>query len=85
MARDLILPKEQLIKTIGEFQINKYSDKIIIICVIDTGVDVDATLSLQEGPGDNWTLKLWNEEEYLKIGQWSDEDVNNRIKQLLNL
>jgi hypothetical protein len=29
-------------------------------------------------------IVLWQDEEYDKIGQWTDSDVNNRILEILN-
>jgi len=85
MAPILELSTPQYIKNIGDFTVNKTIKELFIINVIDTGEDVDVTLGLQAGPGDSYTIRLWNNDEYQKIGQWTDKNVDAKILELLKI
>jgi len=93
MARELSLKKETKIIIIPKEEVVLKTDKISVDLVTDDGKAVIAHISFFSGTGATKILTLWedkvNEEgevisnSYTKIGQWTDDDVNNRIIELL--
>jgi hypothetical protein len=53
--------------------------KIEITSIEDSSVDKKVTARINGAPG---TIVLWEGEAYDKIGQWTDADVANRIKEI---
>lgn len=55
--------------------------EIELLQVVDTGTQVNAFYS--HTSFDNVkTITLWNEAEYLIVGNWTDEDVDTRMEEL---
>jgi hypothetical protein len=60
------------------------SDDIKVNQVTDNYTSVIALISFPSASLDfTRELILWEGEDYTNIGQWTDNDVQNRIKQLL--
>lgn len=59
----------------------------IEISFVDSGQDVTALIIIKSAPSpadcECKTLVLWEGEDYEKIGQYTDADIDSRIKQLL--
>lgn len=56
----------------------------IHITTIDDGNMVEAKIIFKGPEGEQeqiWTL--WDGQDYINIGQWTDTDVQNRIKELI--
>ncbi len=60
-------------------------DKISLNTVTDDGFSVYANITFDIDPGYIKTIILWSGQDYINIGQWTDSDVDNRIKQILNI
>ena len=57
------------------------TDTVTINQVTDNYTSVIALLSF--GNGKTKEIILWEGKDYEAIGQWTDEDVTNRLKELL--
>ena len=55
--------------------------EIELLQVVDTGTQVNASYNHQSFDTVK-TITLWNEAEYLVIGNWTDEDVDDRFIEL---
>lgn len=55
--------------------------EIELLQVVDTGTKVDAFYSHPSFDTVK-TITLWNEEEYLQIGNWTDANVDARMIEL---
>jgi hypothetical protein len=67
-------------------EISKTTD-LLERSVIDTGTEVNAHIYF-EGQTDPLQISLWNSDTtptYQTIGNWTDEQVNNRILEMLQL
>jgi len=79
---EVILSKKKDIVFRTEEKIN--TDKIKVIQVTDNYSSVIALLSIGGGELDRtMSLTLWAEADYEAIGQWTDTDVETRLKELL--
>lgn len=65
-------------------EVSVMADKIKVNHVIDNGnmVEVDIDL-IKEGQSQNQIWTLWDGQDYIDIGNWTDEDVKNRILELI--
>lgn len=62
------------------------ANKVIINHFIDNGKKVEADITFTGPDGEQnqiWTL--WDGQEYINIGQYTDTDIQNRLNELLNL
>lgn len=65
-------------------EVSCMADTIKVNHVIDNGsiVEAEITFSLgEQSQVQTWTL--WDGEDYINIGQWTDEDVKKRLEELL--
>lgn len=85
MARTINLSQEENVTIVTREEEIVTTDKISVDTIIDDGKSAVASISFFNSMGYTKTLILWNGEEYINIGQWTDSDVDDRIKQLLNL
>ncbi len=85
MARELDLSSVQQVVVIKREEETLDTDKISIDMVIDDGSMVRCRVSFFSSTGLSRELVLWEGQDYINIGQWTDDDVNNRIKELLNV
>ena len=85
MARTINLSQEENVTIVTREEEIVTTDKISVDNVNDDGQSVVARISFFNSRGYTKTLILWNGQEYINIGQWTDSDVDARIKQLLNL
>lgn len=65
------------------------TDSIFINQITDNGTQVEALITIGGNTinGKVKTIILWDEQStptYTEIGQWTDTDVQERIKQLIN-
>jgi hypothetical protein len=85
MAREIILNQEEQIFIVTREEVTINTDKISIDMVSDDGTKVFVKISFFNTNGYTKNLILWEGDSYTQIGQWTDQDVDNRIKELLNL
>lgn len=84
MARTLELNKVISSVVIDNKQINfEKTENINVLFVTDTGNEVNAMISFVDGPGETHYIELWGEKNY--NATWDDDDVDTRIKEILNL
>lgn len=61
------------------------ANKVILNHFIDNGKMVEADLTfIGEGGTQNQIWTLWDGQEYINIGQYTDTDIQNRLNELLN-
>lgn len=69
--------------------ITEKTDKIKVLEVTDNYTSVSALIQLgttdpkRAGMQNTKSIILWDEEAYKAIGQWTDTDVQNRLKTIL--
>jgi hypothetical protein len=85
MAREIILNQEEQVIIVTKEEVTINADKISVDLVSDDGISVRAIVSFFNTNGYTKNLILWEGDSYTQIGQWTDQDVDNRIKELLNL
>lgn len=62
------------------------ADEVRTECITDYGNRVEATLLYIEtstGKNQEVIITLWDGEDYINIGQWTDTDAQNRIIELI--
>jgi hypothetical protein len=85
MARQLNLSSTQQVVVVKREEETLDTDKISIDKVVDNGYMVSARISFFSSTGLSRELVLWEGQDYINIGQWTDSDVDTRIKELLNV
>jgi hypothetical protein len=85
MGREIQLNGEQKVVVITREETAISTDKISIDSITDDGEKVIARLSFFSSTGITRLLVLWEDQDYINIGQWTDTDVDIKIKQLLNI
>jgi hypothetical protein len=85
MARELLLGGPQNVTIITREEVVVQTDKISIDLIWDDGSSVVVKISFFNPSGVTKEMVLWSGDDYINIGQWTDNDIDNRIKQLLNL
>jgi hypothetical protein len=63
-----------------------YADSVVIMVAKDYGNRVEAELLLKNsitGNSHNVELTLWDGQDYIDIGVWTDQDVINRVEKLI--
>lgn len=85
MARELNLTTVNSIAVITREEVLVDTDKISIDILSDNGQSVTARISFFNSNGYSKTLVLWEGQDYINIGEWTDLDVDLRIKELLNV
>jgi hypothetical protein len=85
MSRQLNLSSTQQVVVVKREEETLDTDKISIDKVVDNGYMVSARISFFSSTGLSRELVLWEGQDYINIGQWTDSDVDTRIKELLNV
>jgi hypothetical protein len=85
MARELILTGLNQITVVTREEVVIETDKISIDTLTDDGQSVVARISFYNSGGYSKSIVLWDGQEYINIGEWTDTQVEIRIKELLNL
>ena len=85
MSRQLNLSSTQQVVVVKREEETLDTDKISIDKVVDNGYMVSARISFFSSTGLSRELVLWEGQDYINIGQWTDSDVDVRIKELLNV
>jgi hypothetical protein len=85
MAREIIVNPPVNVTVVTREEVVILTEKISVDTVTDDGRSVYANISFFNTGGYTKTLMLWEGQDYINIGQWTDTDVNNRIKELLNI
>lgn len=85
MAKEILLQNPNTIVVVTREEISLITDKISIDALIDDGISVKVRVSFFSETGLTKLLTLWSGDDYINIGQWTDNDVTNRIKELLNV
>lgn len=85
MSRQLNLSSTQQIVVIKREEETLDTDKISIDRVTDNGYMVTTRISFFSSTGLSRDLILWEGQDYINIGNWTDSDVDIRIKELLNV
>lgn len=68
--KDIVVQKE-LTKTVGSLKVVELKDNYVSVTAI---LDIPEFGTI--------ALVLWEGQDYINIGQWTDQDVNNRIIEL---
>jgi len=76
---EIDLGEEKILLSVPQTDIK--SDKIIISQIIDDYINKRVTARTRSVLG---SVVLWEGEDYDLIGQWTDEDVQHRILELIN-
>lgn len=85
MAKELNLTTVNSIVVITREEVTVDTDKISIDILTDNGQSVTARISFFNSNGYSKTLVLWEDQDYINIGEWTDLDVELRIKKILNV
>ena len=85
MGRQITLNGSQNVVVITREEQTLTTDKISVDMVSDDGEKVVVRISFFSSTGITRLLTLWEGQDYINIGDWTDDDVNNRIKELLNV
>lgn len=85
MGREVLLNGEQNVVVITREEVVIPTNRISIDSVTDDGQKVYAKVSFFSSTGIVRVITLWEGDDYVNIGQWTDNDVNNRVKELLNV
>lgn len=85
MSREIQLNGIQNVTVITREEVILETDRINIISITDDGSKVYVKLSFFHTSGLKRDLILWEGQDYINIGNWTDNDVINRIKELLNV
>lgn len=85
MARQLLLNESQDIVIVLREEEIINTNKISIDSVIDDGNKVMARVSFFNTLGLSRNLVLWEGQDYINIRDWTDSDVDSRIKEILNI
>lgn len=78
MARTFTIPKTEIVI---QPEIKESGTEVNVISVTDDG---DCVMASWTFAGKSFNQTLWEEEEYIAIGLWSDTDVNSRITEIIN-
>ena len=76
--RTFTIPKTEIVI---QPEIKESGTEVNVISVTDDGGCVMASWTFA---GKQFNQTLWEEEEYIKIGAWTDADVNAKIIEILN-
>lgn len=85
MGREILLNGAQTVVVITREETSLLTDKISIDSITDDGACVIVRLSFFSSSGLTRLLTLWEGQDYINIGDWTDLDVENRVKELLNV
>jgi hypothetical protein len=85
MARELNLTGTNQVTVVTREEVVLETDKISIDSITDTGLAVTARVSFFNAGGYSRELTLWEGQAYVDIGNWTDADVDLRLKELLNV
>lgn len=79
---EVLLKSKKDISIVDAVKIN--TDKVTINQVTDNYTSVIALISFGDGiTGKTKSIILWEDAAYEAIGQWTDTDVTNRLKEIL--
>lgn len=85
MAREITLSTTQEVVVVTREEERLSTDKLSVDSVSDTGTSVIARVSFFNSLGFSRNLILWEGQDYINIGDWTDSQVDLRIKELLNV
>ncbi len=79
---NLIIELESPKTIVVKEAVTKTVESIVLLQFLDVGTSVEAKLSIDNEIKD---IILWDGDDYINIGQYTDTDIVNRIKELLVL
>ena len=85
MARDISQNIQKEIDFIKQESIKINVSKITILSVTDNAESVVASIFFNGDDKTMLNITIWDGQDYIDIGQWTDANVDNRIKELLSL
>lgn len=85
MSRQLNLTGTHQITVVTREEVTVDTDMISVDVLTDNGNSVTARVSFFNTNGYSRILVLWEGQAYINIGDWTDIDVDTRIKELLNV
>jgi hypothetical protein len=85
MAKEIQLNGTQNVTVVTREEVIIETDKVNIISITDDGKKVYCKVSFFHTSGLKRDLILWEGQDYNNIGNWTDDDVENRVKELLNV
>lgn len=78
MARTFTIPKTEIVI---QPEIKESGTEVNVISVTDDG---DCVMASWTFAGKSFNQTLWEEEEYLAIGTWTDADVDAKILEIIS-
>ena len=85
MAKEIQLNGTQNVTVVTREEVIIEANRINIISITDDGKKVYCKVSFFHTSGLKRDLILWEGQDYNNIGNWTDDDVENRVKELLNV
>ena len=85
MSREISLSGTQTVTVVTREEVLLDTDRISVDLIWDDGFSVKARISFFSSTGLSREIVLWEGQDYVNVGQWTDTDVDNRIKYLLGL
>lgn len=78
--KNIKLNNEKTIVFIEQKEVSITTDEITLVSLTDNGSSVEALISINN---ETKFITLWQDKDYINIGQWTDIDVSERINELL--
>jgi hypothetical protein len=85
MAREITLAGIQNITVTTKEEVTIPTDVVYIEWIIDYSNLAVARVSFGNQSGRTADLILWEGDDYINIGQWTDQQAMDRVKELLNV
>jgi hypothetical protein len=85
MGREINLTGPQDVTVVTREEVAISTDVVYIDYIMDYPTYAVAVLSFGHPLGYTRKLTLWSGEEYANIGQWTDQQAMDRVKELLNV
>jgi hypothetical protein len=85
MGRQITLNELQEVVVVTREEERLSTDKISVDSVTDDGTKVVSKVSFYSSHGLTKLLVLWEGQDYVNIGDWTDAQVDARIKELLQV
>lgn len=85
MAKEIQLNGTQNVTIVTREEVIIEVNVLNIISITDDGKKVYCKVSFFHTSGLKIDLILWEGQDYINIGNWTDLDVENRVKELLNV
>lgn len=85
MAREILLTGPQDVTVVTQEAVTVTTDTVYIEFIMDFPTYALAKVSFGTPDGYTRDLILWSGDDYVNIGQWTDQQAIDRVKELLNV